>query len=80
MESAKGDTFSSTIISDVLYGKEDGSELLASMDEIRYYGEIRNWTSAQWVDLLRKFVYSLSLVVRNFNDKPGTTSTLHVSL
>lgn len=55
LESAKGDTFSSTIINDVLYGTENGSELLASMDEMNYYQQLRKWSNAQWADLLRKY-------------------------
>ncbi|KAF8898648.1 Metalloenzyme, LuxS/M16 peptidase-like protein [Infundibulicybe gibba] len=55
LESAKGDTFSSTIISDFLYGAEDGSELHASMDEINQYNELRHWPSTKWTDLLRKY-------------------------
>ncbi|KAH6917298.1 cytoplasmic protein [Coprinopsis sp. MPI-PUGE-AT-0042] len=55
LESAKGDTFSGTIISDVLYGKEDGSELKDSMDEINQYEQLRHWTNEQWTDLLRKY-------------------------
>lgn len=54
LESAKGDTFSGTIINDFLYGAEDGSELEASMDEINQYAEVREWTSKQWTDLLQK--------------------------
>ncbi|KAJ6503445.1 Metalloenzyme, LuxS/M16 peptidase-like protein [Mycena vitilis] len=65
LESAKGDTFSSTVITDFLYGAEDGSELEASMDEINQYAEIREWTSKQWTDLLQKYyIDSHSVVVR----------------
>jgi Zn-dependent M16 (insulinase) family peptidase len=56
LESAKGDEFSSTIISDVLYGPDDGSELEASMDDMNLYAEVRKWTSAQWANLLEKCV------------------------
>ncbi|KAK7058884.1 hypothetical protein VNI00_001508 [Paramarasmius palmivorus] len=55
LESAKGDTFSGTIITDFLYGAEDGSEIEASMDEINQYAEIRRWSSKQWTDLLQKY-------------------------
>ncbi|EAU93061.2 cytoplasmic protein [Coprinopsis cinerea okayama7 len=55
LESAKGDTFSGTIISDVLYGKTDGSELGPSMDEINYYQQLRQWTAEQWKALLQKY-------------------------
>ncbi|KAJ3514376.1 hypothetical protein NLJ89_g2417 [Agrocybe chaxingu] len=55
LESAKGDTFSGTIISDFLYGPEDGSELHASMDEITYFNILKTWTSDQWAALLSKY-------------------------
>lgn len=57
LESAKEETFSSTIITDLLYGAEDGSELHRSMDEITYYNILRGWTSSQWISLLSKYVY-----------------------
>ncbi|KAF9015263.1 Metalloenzyme, LuxS/M16 peptidase-like protein [Cyathus striatus] len=55
LESAKGDTFSGTIITDFLYGAEDGSELQSSMDEINQYSDLRTWTNAQWTTLLQKY-------------------------
>jgi Zn-dependent M16 (insulinase) family peptidase len=55
LESAKGSTFSGTIITDFLYGAEDGSELKESMDEINQYADLRHWTGEQWVNLLRKY-------------------------
>jgi Zn-dependent M16 (insulinase) family peptidase len=54
LESAKGDTFSATIITDFLYGAEDGSYLKDSMDEINQYAELRQWSSDQWTNLLQK--------------------------
>ncbi|THV04852.1 hypothetical protein K435DRAFT_774162 [Dendrothele bispora CBS 962.96] len=63
LESAKGDTFSGTIIADFLYGAEDGSELGPSMDEINQYAEVRKWTSKQWTDLLQKYYIDPSSVV-----------------
>ncbi|KAJ6519911.1 Metalloenzyme, LuxS/M16 peptidase-like protein [Mycena sanguinolenta] len=65
LESSKGDTFSSTVITDFLYGAEDGSELEASMDEINQFAEVRKWTSKQWTDLIQKYyIDSNSVVVR----------------
>jgi Zn-dependent M16 (insulinase) family peptidase len=64
LESAKGDTFSGTLITDFLYGAQDGSEILASMDEINYYGRLRTWTSENWTDILSKyFVEPASIVI-----------------
>lgn len=42
------------MIGDFLYGAEDGSDLKASMDDIVYFAQLRDWTSKQWTDLLRK--------------------------
>lgn len=54
LESARGDVFSGTIIDDVLYGRTDGSELHDAMDEINGYKILRQWTSKQWTDVLKK--------------------------
>ena len=54
IESSKGDAFSTTIIKDFLYGKEDGSQLLQALDELAYYEALRKWSSKQWSDLLKK--------------------------
>ncbi|KAJ4486251.1 Metalloenzyme, LuxS/M16 peptidase-like protein [Lentinula aciculospora] len=55
LESAKGDTFSGTVITDHLYGAEDGSELGASMAEFDTYAAVKKWSSKQWTDLLQKY-------------------------
>ncbi|KZT30492.1 hypothetical protein NEOLEDRAFT_1126056 [Neolentinus lepideus HHB14362 ss-1] len=55
LESDKGDTFSGSVMTDFLYGKEDASELLPAMDEINYYNILKKWTNAEWVDLLQKY-------------------------
>jgi Zn-dependent M16 (insulinase) family peptidase len=57
LESAKGDTFSGAIITDFLYGPEDGSGLEASMDDINQFAELRKWTNDQWTRLLKKYVW-----------------------
>ncbi|KAJ7225434.1 Metalloenzyme, LuxS/M16 peptidase-like protein [Mycena pura] len=65
LESSKGDIFYDTVITDFLYGAEDGSELEASMDEINQYAAVRKWTSKQWTDLLQKYyIDPHSVVVR----------------
>jgi len=56
LESSKGGHFSKNIITDVLYGAEDGSELHSSMDDITIYNILRSWTSSQWEVLLSKYV------------------------
>ncbi|KAI0652259.1 Metalloenzyme, LuxS/M16 peptidase-like protein [Trametes meyenii] len=65
VESSQGDTFSGNVITDALYGSEDGSELAPSMDEINQYAELKQWTNKQWTDLLRKYyIDPPSIVVR----------------
>lgn len=54
IESSKGDAFSTIIITDFLYGKEDGSELRQALNEIDDYEILRKWSSKQWADLLKK--------------------------
>ncbi|KAI0375392.1 hypothetical protein BV20DRAFT_960528 [Pilatotrama ljubarskyi] len=63
VESSQGDTFSGNVITDFLYGSEDGSELAPSMDEINQYAELKKWTSKQWADLLRKYYVDPPCVV-----------------
>ncbi|KAF8140174.1 Metalloenzyme, LuxS/M16 peptidase-like protein [Boletus edulis] len=55
LESAKGDTFSGTIITDFLYGATDGSDLRGALDEIKYYNILRTWDSLLWTELLKKY-------------------------
>ena len=54
IESSKGDTFSTTVITDFLYGKEDGSELRYALNEIDDYRVLEKWPSKKWTDLLKK--------------------------
>ncbi|KAI0691326.1 Metalloenzyme, LuxS/M16 peptidase-like protein [Cytidiella melzeri] len=55
LESAKGDTFSGTIINDALYGAQDGSNLFEALDEMKRYDDLRKWTSDDWVKLLKQY-------------------------
>ena len=57
LETSKGDTFSTTVITDFLLGPEDGSGLLAAMDEMNYYDSLRKWTAEDWSSLLRRYVF-----------------------
>ena len=57
LESSKGDTFSGTVINDALYGAEDGSQLAPSLDEMKRYDQLRQWTSDDWVNILKKWVF-----------------------
>ncbi|KAF8527970.1 Metalloenzyme, LuxS/M16 peptidase-like protein [Hysterangium stoloniferum] len=55
LESHGGDMFSVTIISDFLYGDENGGSLPDAMDEIARIDELRKWSETQWIDILRKY-------------------------
>ncbi|KAJ3568798.1 hypothetical protein NP233_g5473 [Leucocoprinus birnbaumii] len=55
LESAKGDAFSTSVISDFLYGAADGSDLSAALDDMNYYAELRTWDSDRWTNLLKKY-------------------------
>jgi len=55
LESSKAELLSTAVIADFLYGHEDGSELLPSMDDIKQSAELRKWSSYQWADLLKTY-------------------------
>lgn len=63
VESSKGDTFSGTVITDFLYGAEDGATLGVSLDEISRYDVLRTWTSEDWVRLLKQYYVNPHRVV-----------------
>ncbi|RDX52049.1 hypothetical protein OH76DRAFT_1345727 [Lentinus brumalis] len=63
IESSQGDTFSGNVITDSLYGSEDGADLAPSMDEFNMYTELKKWTSDQWASLLRKYYVDPPCVV-----------------
>ncbi|KAF9229385.1 hypothetical protein BS17DRAFT_771387 [Gyrodon lividus] len=63
LESAKGDTFSGTIITDFLYGAPDGSDLHGALDEIKYYNILRTWSSSQWTELLKRYFIDQPYIV-----------------
>lgn len=54
IESSKGDAFSTTVVTDFLYGKEDGSELDQALNEMDGYEVLRKWSNEQWTNLLKK--------------------------
>ena len=59
VESNGGDAFSSTMISNVLYGRLDGSQIEEALDEIKFFNTLRTWSSEQWCDLIQRYVYSV---------------------
>jgi Zn-dependent M16 (insulinase) family peptidase len=61
VESSKGDTFSGNVITDFLYGAEDGSHLGSSLDDISRYAVLRKWTNEDWVRLLKQYVLKVAV-------------------
>ncbi|KAH9944050.1 Metalloenzyme, LuxS/M16 peptidase-like protein [Epithele typhae] len=55
IEASGGDVFAGYVITDSLYGAENGSDLPPSLNEISQYAELKKWTGQQWSDLLRKY-------------------------
>lgn len=63
LESAKGDTYSTDVINDFLYGSEDGVDLPLSMDDMKEYAALREWSSDQWAGLLNQYYVDTNSVV-----------------
>ncbi|KAA1467937.1 hypothetical protein DENSPDRAFT_833113 [Dentipellis sp. KUC8613] len=63
LESDGGDTFSTAIITDFLYNKQDGSQIEEGLDQIKQYDELRKWSSKQWGDLIQKYYIDPECVV-----------------
>ncbi|KAF8761528.1 Insulinase (Peptidase family M16) [Rhizoctonia solani] len=64
LESDGGDVFSNGLITDFLYGKEDGSDIAPSLAEMQRYEELEKWSAKQWEDLLTKYwIESPSVIV-----------------
>jgi Zn-dependent M16 (insulinase) family peptidase len=59
VESNGGDTFSTTMIANFLYGRSDGSQVEEALNEIKFYNTLRTWSSEQWADLIQKCAYSV---------------------
>ncbi len=55
VENDAAEVLSTTILADVIYGKEDGSELHTSMKTMTDYETLEGYTSKQWSDLLQKY-------------------------
>jgi hypothetical protein len=57
VESDGGDAFAQTMIGDFLYGRSDGSQIEAALDEIKLYNTLRTWSNKQWTDFIEKCAY-----------------------
>lgn len=48
-------TFSHSLVSDVIYGSKDGSDLEESMTDLEQLDTLMKWTNEQWLDIIRKW-------------------------
>ncbi|KAL1708664.1 Metalloenzyme, LuxS/M16 peptidase-like protein [Schizophyllum commune] len=65
LESSKGDAFSDSLITDFLYGAEDGSDIKRTLEEDTWYAQLKAWDSKRWTDLLSKYyIDQHSIVLR----------------
>ncbi|WFD29887.1 hypothetical protein MSPP1_000901 [Malassezia sp. CBS 17886] len=53
LETRPADCFSDVLIHEFLYGKQDGSELRVSLDDMRRFDVLDTYTSDDWVRVLR---------------------------
>ncbi|CAE7156277.1 unnamed protein product [Rhizoctonia solani] len=63
LESNGGNVFSIGLITDFLYGKEDGSEIAPFLAKMKHYEELEKWTAKQWEDFMTKYWIEGSPVV-----------------
>jgi Zn-dependent M16 (insulinase) family peptidase len=58
------------MIGDFLYGRSDGSQIEAALDEIKLYNTLRTWSNKQWTDFIQKcaeFVQRLFIISYNLH-------------
>lgn len=61
-EQAPANAISSKLVNETLYGSLDGRTLSEDLNDLSYFDQLAEWSSAEWAALLQK---SLSPVVRN---------------
>ncbi|KAI0036602.1 Metalloenzyme, LuxS/M16 peptidase-like protein [Vararia minispora EC-137] len=76
LESSGGDNFSHAMITDFLYGREDGSDIEPVLNESRLNEQLRKWTSEQWVELLTKYYIAPERVVVRGKPSAATAERL----
>lgn len=54
IETDAADTLQTVILTDALFGAEDGSDLGPSMAGMTRYGTLSSWTASDWAALLSK--------------------------
>ena len=54
LEKDASDALTTALLSDFLFGAEDGKDLPESLDDMKRFKELLSWSGQQWADLLRK--------------------------
>lgn len=54
LESDAGDALTYALLTDFLFGAEDSSQLSDSLNDIKRFKTLQNWTAADWANLLEK--------------------------
>lgn len=67
LETKPADSFADVIITDFLYGREDGRDLEASMDSMRRFDALEQYTSAQWIQVMNSWLIDNARVVVSGN-------------
>lgn len=55
IETDAAEVLSQTILTDAIFGHEDGSDLGTSLKSMQHYNVLDTWTSAEWSSLLAKY-------------------------
>lgn len=55
LEKDASDALTYSLLSDFLFGNEDGSQLPESLNDAKRFKELLRWSAAQWGDLLEKY-------------------------
>jgi Zn-dependent M16 (insulinase) family peptidase len=63
LETKPADSFADVIITDFLYGHEDGHDLKASMDSMKRFDALEDYSSSQWVQILKTWLIDNPRVV-----------------
>jgi Zn-dependent M16 (insulinase) family peptidase len=56
LETKPADSFADAIIADMLYGRRDGADLEAALDDMTRFDQLSAWSAEQWAALLDKWL------------------------
>jgi Zn-dependent M16 (insulinase) family peptidase len=57
IEKNAGSTLNMAVLTDFLFGREDGKDLEEGLKDLQFYAQLRQWGPQQWVDLLKSWVF-----------------------